>query len=180
VSEPDYITPDKFKVVLDAETIQKRVAELGAEISKDLDGRQVILMGVLKGAFIFLSDLARNMNIPVKLDFVQLSSYGDSDTSSGKVEMKRPFEMDLTGHTIVVVEDIVDTGLTIKWFMDYLRSRGHEDVRCCALIDKAERRSIEVEIDYVGFDIPEGFLIGYGLDFAEDYRGIPGIYEYIG
>jgi hypoxanthine phosphoribosyltransferase len=177
VSEPEYISPEKFEVVLEAAAIQKRVAELADEISKDLKGRDVILMGVLKGAFIFLSDLARAMSIPVKLDFVRLSSYGDSDSSSGKVEMKRPFEMDLGGHTIVVVEDIVDTGLTIKWFMDYLRSRGLDDVRCCALINKAERRTIEVDIDYTGFDIPSGFLVGYGLDFAENYRGLPGIYE---
>ena len=177
MSEPQDISPGKFEVVLDAAAIKKRVAELAAQISKDLKGRDVILMGVLKGAFIFLSDLARALTIPAKLDFVRLSSYGDSDSSSGKVEMKRPFEMDLKGHAIVVVEDIVDTGLTIKWFMDYLRSRGHEDVRCCALIDKAERRTIQVDIDYVGFSIPEGFLVGYGLDYAENYRCLPGIYE---
>ena len=182
MSDIDGVAPDKAKLVpvIEPEEIQKRIAELAQEISRDLEGKRVILLGVLKGAYMFMADLAKNLSIPAKTDFVRLSSYGDSDESSGTIVMTKPYEMDLSGHTVVIVEDIVDTGLTLKWLEENLLSQPNVEVRCVVLIDKAERREVDVSIDYVGFHIPEGFLVGYGLDFAEDYRCLPGIYELAG
>jgi hypoxanthine phosphoribosyltransferase len=163
--------------VLTPERIQARVSELAAEISRDFQGREVVFLGILKGAFIFMSDLARHMEVPVKVDFVRLASYGDSSQSSGRIQMTKTHELDLAGQTVVVVEDIVDTGLTLNWLVDHLRRQGPQDLKICALIDKPERRKAPIAVDYVGFQIPRGFLVGYGLDYNECYRCLPGIYE---
>ncbi len=173
------ISPESAKLtpVFTPEEIQTRIAELAQEISRDLKGKQVILLGVLKGAFLFMADLAKNLSIPAKTDFVRLSSYGDSDMSTGTIVMTKPYEMDLSGHTVLIVEDIIDTGLTLKWLGENLLSQPDVDVKCVVLLDKAERRETNVAVDYVGFKVPDGFLVGYGLDFAEDYRCLPGIYE---
>lgn len=182
MGEHQDISPDQatLKPVISAEEIQGRIAEMAQEISRDLKGRQVVLLGVLKGAFLFMGDLAKNLSIPAKTDFVRLSSYGDSDESSGTIVMTKPYEMDLSDHTVVVVEDIVDTGLTLKWLEENLLSQPNVEVKIAVLIDKAERREVDVAIDYVGFNVSEGFLVGYGLDYAEDYRCLPGIYELAG
>lgn len=175
------MSPDsgELHLILSPEQIQERVAELGRQISGDYHGKDLLLIGILKGAFIFLSDLARHMDLPVQVDFVRLASYGDSCTSSGNIEMTKCVELPLKGRSVLVVEDIVDTGLTLQWFLNYLRDQGAAEVKTCALIDKPERRDSELAIDYVGFKIPQGFLVGYGLDYNEHYRYLPGVYELI-
>ena len=165
------------KVIISPEAIQARVRELAQELSQDLAGQEPVLLGVLKGCFIFLSDLARQLSVPAQVDFVRLASYGHSDTTSGKVKMTKAPEMDLSGRAVVVVEDIVDTGLTLAWLKERLEEQEPAVVKLCVLVDKAERRQIDLELDYVGFKVPDGFLVGYGLDFDEGYRCLPGIYE---
>lgn len=166
-----------IKVVFSPETIQRRVRELAEQISADFAGQAPIMLGVLKGCFIFLSDLVRQVDCSLEVDFVRLASYGSSATSSGRVQLVKGPELPLAGRPVVVVEDIIDTGVTLKWLTEYLRSMGPSSVHLCVLVDKAERREVEVEVDYVGFKVPGGFLVGYGLDFDEKYRFLPGIYE---
>lgn len=166
-----------LKLVLSPERIQRRVAELAADISREYQGRDLAVLGVLKGAFIFMGDLVRCLDMQVEMDFVRLSSYGASTESSGRIRMTKEPEIDLSGRPVVVVEDIVDTGLTLNWLVDRLRGQGAVEVRTCSLIDKPERRQAPVQLDYVGFDIPSGFLVGYGLDYNEQYRHLPGVYE---
>jgi|Deesub1362A_J573_1020465.scaffolds.fasta_scaffold02437_6 hypoxanthine phosphoribosyltransferase len=163
--------------VLTPEQIQARVAELGEQLSRDFQGEEPIFLGVLNGAFIFLSDLVRHMRLPVQVDFVRLASYGASTTSSGQIRITKDCELDLTGRCVLVVEDIVDTGLTLHWLAERLRARGPRQLKLCALIDKPERRQCDLHLDYVGFHIPRGFLVGYGLDYNEQYRYLPGIGE---
>ncbi|MBU0515764.1 MAG: hypoxanthine phosphoribosyltransferase [Proteobacteria bacterium] len=164
------------ELVLAAEQIQARVRELAAQLSTEFTGKRPLFIGILNGAFIFLSDLVRHLAVPVQIDFIRLASYGASDTSSGRITMTKDLELPLEGRDVVVVEDIVDTGLTLRWLVDQLRSRGPASVKVCALIDKKERREVEVEVDYVGFEVPDGFLVGYGLDFNEDWRHLPAVY----
>jgi len=150
---------------------------LAAQLAEEYADSEPVVLGVLKGCFIFMSDLVRRLDLPVEIDFVRLASYGASDISSGKVEMSTPPSLPLEGRPVLVVEDIVDTGLTLSWLKEYLKSLGPSSVRFCVLVDKAERREIDFEADYVGFHVPKGFLVGYGLDFDERYRFLPGIYE---
>lgn len=163
-------------VVLSPERIQARVRELGDQISQDL-GDQPVLVGVLKGAFVFLGDLARSMTVPVQVDFLRVASYGSSSVSSGNIVLTKAPELDLNGRAVVLVEDIVDTGRTVAWLKQHLAGLGARVIKVCALIDKPERREVELSIDYVGFRVPQGFLVGYGLDFNEQYRHLPGVYE---
>lgn len=166
-----------IKLVFSPEVIQRRVQELAAQLAEDYADSEPVVLGVLKGCFIFMSDLVRRLNLPVEIDFVRLSSYGASETSSGQVEMSTPPSLPLKGRPVLVVEDIVDTGLSLSWLDEYLASLGPSSVRFCVLVDKAERREVDFEADYVGFQVPGGFLVGYGLDYAERYRFLPGIYE---
>jgi hypoxanthine phosphoribosyltransferase len=164
--------------VLSPEQIQARVAELGGQLSRELAGeREPVLLGVLYGSFVFLSDLMRHITIPVQVDFCRVASYGHSTESSGEVTMSLDCELDLSGRTLVVVEDIVDTGLTLRWLARRLGRKGPREVKLCALIDKPERREVELELDYVGFHVPRGFLVGYGLDYNQQYRHLPGVAE---
>lgn len=169
-------TGHAMTVVLSPERIQARVRELGDQISRDL-GDQPVLVGVLKGAFVFLGDLARCMTVPVQVDFLRVASYGSSSVSSGKIQLTKAPELDLAGRAVVLVEDIVDTGRTVAWLKEHLAGLGASVIKVCALIDKPERREVELSIDYVGFHVPQGFLVGYGLDFNEQYRHLPGVYE---
>lgn len=166
-----------LKLVLSPDQIQKRVAELAVQIAKDVGSSDPVMLGILNGAFIFMSDLVRHMSVPVRMDFLRLASYGDSSHTSGSIQIRKTPEVRLKNRTVVVVEDIVDTGLTMRWLMDYLGEKGVSDLRIASLIDKPERRETDVKVDYVGFQIPSGFLVGYGLDYAERYRQLPGIYE---
>ncbi len=171
---------EELKLLISAEEIAKRVKELAAQISQDYKGREVVFIGILKGAFIFLADLVRAVDLPqLEIDFVRLASYGKSDTSSGEVQITKDIELSIQGKDVIVVEDIVDTGYTLAYLRDVLKLHEPRSVKICCLIDKAERREIEMEIDYCGFKVPKGFLVGYGLDFAEKYRHLSGIYEIV-
>ncbi len=164
------------ELVLAADQIAGRVRELAAKISAEYAGKTPLLIGILNGAFVFLSDLVRQLEVPVQIDFVRLASYGSSDTSAGKITMTKDAELPLAGRDVIVVEDIVDTGLTLRWLVDELQGRGPASVKVCALIDKKERREIDIQVDYIGFEVPQGFLVGYGLDFDEDWRHLPDVY----
>jgi hypoxanthine phosphoribosyltransferase len=156
-----------------AEQIQRRIAELGAEIARDYEGRNPLLIGVLKGACIFISDLLRAIDLKLGIEFMAISSYGSSTRTSGEVRIVKDLDVAIEGRDILVVEDIVDTGLTLSYLLANLKSRGATSVKLVALLDKHERREREVEIDYLGFSIPDAFVVGYGLDFAERYRNLP-------
>jgi hypoxanthine phosphoribosyltransferase len=156
-----------------AEQIQSRIAELGAEIARDYEGRNPLLVGVLKGASIFMSDLLRAIDLRLGIEFMAISSYGASTRTSGEVRIMKDLDVPIEGRDIIVVEDIVDTGLTLSYLLANLESRGASSVKLVALLDKFERRERDVEINYLGFKIPDAFVVGYGLDFAERYRNLP-------
>jgi hypoxanthine phosphoribosyltransferase len=166
-------TDPNLEVLIPAEKIQNRIRELGAEIARDYSGRNPLLIGVLKGAFLFLSDLMRAADIPLNVEFMAISSYGAEMRSSGEVRILKDLDVAIEGRDILVVEDIVDTGLTLSYLLANLQSRGAASVKLAALLDKYERREKEVTIDYLGFKIPDKFVVGYGLDFAERYRNLP-------
>lgn len=157
--------------------ITRRLDELAAAINRDYQGQELLLIGILKGACIFLSDLARRLEMPVQIDFVRLASYGEKADSSGSVAITKDVELPIEGRHILIVEDIIDTGLTLAWYLDYLKKLKPASIRSCAMIDKVERREIDVNLDYVGINVKSGFLVGYGLDFAERHRNLPAIYE---
>ena len=159
--------------LLSEEQIQTRIKELGAQITHDYAGRNPLLIGVLKGACFFLSDLLRAIDTPLSIEFMAISSYGSSTRTSGEVRIMKDLDVPIEGRHILVVEDIVDTGLTLSYLLANLASRGAASVKLAALLDKYERRQKEVRIDYLGFPIPDEFVVGYGLDFAERYRNLP-------
>lgn len=162
--------------IIKKEEIQQAVARIARQISSDYKNHDLVLVGVLKGAFIFLADLVRQLAIPVKLDFVCLSSYEDGITPRATVRIKKELEIEVKGKDLLIVEDIVDTGSSMRRLMNYLEIFKPKTVRICTLIDKRERRKIDIAIDYVGHEIDQGFLVGYGLDYAEAYRHLPAIY----
>jgi hypoxanthine phosphoribosyltransferase len=168
--------PDLIPVLTQAD-IQKIVQRLGRRISSDYQDREPILIAVLKGSFVFLSDLMRQLSISVKIDFLRAASYGDETSTSGKIRLTKEIELDLRGQDVLLVEDIVDTGLTLERLVDYLNSFGPSSIKICALIDKKERRQTEIVIDYAGQTVAEGFLVGYGLDYAERFRNLPDIHH---
>lgn len=162
-----------LEVLLSEQRIQERVTELGAEITRDYAGRNPLLIGVLKGACFFLTDLLRAIDTRVGIEFMAISSYGASTRTSGEVRILKDLDVAVEGRDLIVVEDIVDTGLTLSYLLANLKSRGAASVKLVALLDKFERREREVEINYLGFKIPDHFVVGYGLDFAERYRNLP-------
>jgi hypoxanthine phosphoribosyltransferase len=166
-------TNPNLEVLIPTEKIKERINELGAEIARDYAGRNPLLIGVLKGACLFLSDLMRVADIPLNVEFIAISSYGAEMRTSGEVRILKDLDVAIEGRHILVVEDIVDTGLTLSYLLANLKSRGAESVKLAALLDKFERREKEVPIDYLGFQIPDKFVVGYGLDFAERYRNLP-------
>jgi hypoxanthine phosphoribosyltransferase len=161
------------ETLIDRERLQRRVAELGEEISADYAGRDLLLVGVLKGAVFFMADLMRHLAIPCEIDFMAISSYGDSTDSSGVVRILKDLDINIEGRDVLVVEDIIDSGLTLSYLMRNLEAREPASLEICALLTKPERREIDVPVRYVGFEIPNRFVIGYGLDFAERYRNLP-------
>jgi len=167
----------EFLPVLKKDDINRMVVTVAHKISSDYKDKELILIGVLKGAFIFLSDLIRNLSIPVKVDFVGVSSYGNKTSSSGNIQLTKSLEIDIKRKNVLVVEDIIDSGLTLAWLIDYLMSFKPETVKACALLDKRERRKTQVQIEYTCHVVQEGFLVGYGLDYREDYRNLPEIYH---
>jgi hypoxanthine phosphoribosyltransferase len=162
-----------LETLFSAEQIRRRIAELGAEIAHDYEGKNPLLIGVLKGACIFISDLLRAIDLKLGIEFMAISSYGASTRTSGEVRIVKDLDVPIEGRDILVVEDIVDTGLTLSYLLANLESRGATSVKLVALLDKHERRERAVEIDYLGFPIPDAFVVGYGLDFAERYRNLP-------
>ncbi|HHV45637.1 MAG TPA: hypoxanthine phosphoribosyltransferase [Tissierellia bacterium] len=161
------------EILVTEEQIQSKVKELGERITEDYQGKDLMLVGILKGAVMFLSDLARNIKLPVMIDFMAVSSYGSSSESTGIVRIIKDLESSIDGKDILIVEDIIDTGLTLSYLTDNLRKRRAKSVRIVTLLDKPERRKVEVPVDYTGFVIPDEFVIGYGIDYAEQYRNLP-------
>jgi len=164
---------DKPKVVITREEIANKVAELATQLRKDYREKNPLLIGILKGSFVFMSDLVRAMDIPVEIDFVRLASYGAGKNSSGKVKLIKDVETPIKDRHVLVVEDIIDRGLTVQFLLDYLSFRKPASLKLCALFDKPSRRKVEVPIDYVGFTVPDAFVVGYGLDLNEKFRHLP-------
>jgi hypoxanthine phosphoribosyltransferase len=167
------IEKDIAEILIGTEELQAKVAELGRQISEDYRGRNPLLICLLRGAVVFLSDLIRATDIPLEMDFMAISSYGDSTESSGVVRLMMDLKSSITGRNVLIVEDIVDTGRTLAYILDNLRTRRPADVKICALLSKPSRREAPVEVDYLGFEIPDKFVVGYGLDYAENYRNLP-------
>src|SRR5712691_563383 len=161
------------KVLIDEQTLRARVAELGGEISADYVDKDLLLVGVLKGAVFFMADLMRHLTIPCEVDFMAISSYGASTDSSGVVRILKDLDINIEGRHVLVVEDIIDSGLTLSYLVRNLESREPASLEVCALMTETARREMEVEVRYLGFEIPNKFVIGYGLDFAERYRNLP-------
>jgi hypoxanthine phosphoribosyltransferase len=160
-------------VLIDEDRLRSRIAELGEEISTDYAGRDLLLIGVLKGAVFFMADLMRQLTVPCEIDFMAISSYGASTDSSGVVRILKDLDINIEGRHVLVVEDIIDSGLTLSYLMRNLEAREPVTLEVCALLTKPERREIDVPVRYVGFEIPNAFVVGYGLDFAERYRNLP-------
>ena len=161
------------EVLIEEHALQRRIAELGEEISADYAGRDLLLVGVLKGAVFFMADLMRNLSIPCEIDFMAISSYGEGTDSSGVVRILKDLDINIDGRDVLVVEDIIDSGLTLSYLIRNLEAREPASLEICALMTKPELREIEVPVRYVGFEIPNRFVIGYGLDFGERYRNLP-------
>jgi hypoxanthine phosphoribosyltransferase len=163
--------------VLSKNDVDKMVTRVAHKISSDYQDQELILIGILKGAFVFLSDLVRHLTIPVKIDFIRVRSYGSSASSSGNIRLTKEIEIDINNKNVLLVEDIVDTGLTLSYLIDYLKTFHPKTVKICALINKHERRNANIKIHYACHEMTEGFLVGYGLDYNEDYRYLAGIYH---
>jgi len=164
---------DIAEILVDADALAAKVRELGARIADDYRGRDLVLVSILKGALPFLADLMRAIPIPLALDFLEVSSYGASTESSGVVRILKDLANPIEGHNVLVVEDILDTGHTLAHVIEHLRSQHPASIRLCTLLDKPARRVVPIQIDYRGFEIPDKFVVGYGLDYAEHYRNLP-------
>ena len=167
---------DNYKILLSHETIQARVKELGDEITRDYKGKEPVVICMLKGAVYFFADLTKHIKLPLMLDFARLSSYKNG-TTSGQMELIYDITAKIEGRDVILVEDIVDSGKTLAYFIELLKTRHPASVKICAFLDKKERREVNIDVDYIGFDIPCGFVIGYGLDYAEKYREFPFLAE---
>lgn len=164
---------ERVEVLLSEEEVDKRIKEIGDQISKDYAGKQVHLVCVLKGGSFFMCELAKRITVPVSLDFMSVSSYGSGTQSSGIVKIVKDLDEPLEGKHVLVVEDIVDSGRTLSYLMEMMKERGAADVKICTLLDKPERRVVDVKVDYTGFNIPDEFVVGYGLDYDQRYRNLP-------
>lgn len=164
---------DLERVLLSEEQLHARLDEIAAQIDADYAGREVLLVGVLKGAVMVMADLARRLSVPLAMDWMAVSSYGSGTKSSGVVRILKDLDTDLTGKNVLIVEDIIDSGLTLSWLLSNLRSRGPASVEIATMLRKPEAAKVEVPVRYVGFDIPNEFVVGYGLDYAERYRNLP-------
>ncbi len=171
---------EKIRVLLSEEEVDKRIQEIGEQISKDYEGKEVHLICVLKGGVFFMCELAKRIRVPVSLDFMSVSSYGDETSSSGVVRIVKDLDQPLEGKDVLIVEDIIDSGRTLYYLMDILQKRNPRSLRLCTLLDKPERRVKDVKVDYTCFNIPDEFVVGYGLDYAQKYRNLPyiGVVEF--
>jgi len=166
----------KQELLIPQAKIRSRILELASQISSDYSGKEPVFVGVLNGAVFFFTDIVREMTIPLQIDFVRAASYGAGDSSSGHVRLTKGLERPVKDKPVILVEDIIDTGLTISKIMDIIGEQYPESIRLCSLIDKQERREKDIVIDYCGFQVKEGFIVGYGLDYNEQYRGLKDIY----
>jgi len=162
-----------MKVLIDEQKIENRVAELGAQIAADYNDKNLVVIGILKGAVLFMADLIKKIDIPLSIDFMAVSSYGKSTRSSGIVRILKDLDEEIEGKDVLIVEDIVDTGLTLKFLAENILSRNPKSLRVCCLLDKPSRRKVAVSVDYVGFEIPDEFVVGYGLDYDQKHRNMP-------
>ncbi len=165
--------PEVQSVLLNAQTIKRRVRSLGKEITRDYKCRSPILIGVLRGAAVFLSDLIRHISLELEVDFIALSSYGSATETSGQVQLVKDLESSIDGRDVILVEDIVDTGLTLNYLVSNLKTRNPASLSVCVLLSKPSRRKVEINIDYLGFEVPDSFVVGYGLDFDQQFRNLP-------
>ena len=164
---------ENIRVMISEEDVNKRIAEMGAQISRDYAGKEVHLIAILKGSVFFACELAKRITVPVTIDFMSVSSYGNSRESSGIVKIAKDLDETLEGKDVLIVEDIIDSGRTLYYLMDILAKRKPKSMKLCTLLDKPERRVKDVKVDYVGFNIPDEFVVGYGLDYAQRYRNLP-------
>lgn len=164
---------DIERILLTEEEMRAKVREIGEKISKDYEEKEPILIGVLKGSVPFMADLLKEITIPCSMDFMAVSSYGNSSKSSGVVRILKDLDFEIEGRHIIIVEDIIDSGITLRYLVDYLKNRGPASIEIACLLNKPERRVADVKAKYIGFDVPDYFLVGYGLDFAEKYRNLP-------
>lgn len=171
------LAKERFVLLYPREEVAERVRELAKAISGDYQDRELVLVGVLKGAFVFLADLIRHLTVPAMVDFIGLSSYGSRSESSGEVVLTKDLQIPIEGRDVLVVEDILDTGLTTDLVLKRLQERRPASLKLCALIDKKERRRVPVAVDYVGFELDKGFVVGYGIDYDEQYRHLPDVYR---
>ena len=167
----------EMELVISRDDIEMRVRELGKEITKDFHGSKLVVVGILNGAFMFLADLVREIDLPREVDFLRAASYGAGRSSSGEIKITKDIELSIYDKEILIVEDLIDTGLTLATIKENLESRTSKSVRICVLIDKTERREIDLKADYIGFEIKNGFLVGYGIDYAEKYRQYLDVYR---
>ena len=164
---------ENIRVMISEEDVNKRIAEMGAQISEDYAGKEIHLIAILKGSVFFACELAKRITIPVTIDFMSVSSYGNSRESSGIVKIAKDLDETLEGKNVLIVEDIIDSGRTLYYLMDILSKRNPKSMKLCTLLDKPERRVKDVKVDYVGFEIPDEFVVGYGLDYDQQYRNLP-------
>lgn len=164
---------DIKEILLDEETLKSKVKELGDMISRDYKGKDLVLIGVLKGSVMFMADLMKEITIPCAMDFMAVSSYGNSTSSSGVVRILKDLDFEIEGKDVLVIEDIIDSGVTLKYLMEYLKARKANSLEVACLLNKPERRKVDMNVKYTGFVVPDEFLIGYGLDYAEKYRNLP-------
>src|SRR5918993_457901 len=173
--ETSNMMPSVKEVLITSEDIMEKVRELGKRITEDYRGERLLLVGILRGAVVFLSDLMRHLQLPCEIDFMEVSSYGADTTSSGVVRILKDLEEDITGRHVLIVEDIIDTGLTLSYLRRSLLTRGPASLEICALVTKPSRRRVELDVKYLGFEVPDEFVVGYGLDYAGAYRNLPDI-----
>lgn len=167
--------PDVKEVLIPSSAIQEKVCEIGERITVDYEGERPLLVGILRGAVVFLGDLMRDINLPCELDFMDISSYGTGTSSSGVVRILKDLEEDITGRHVLIVEDIVDTGLTLSYLRRALLQRNPASLEICSLLSKPDRRRVELDVKYLGFEVPDEFVVGYGLDYAGAYRNLPNV-----
>ncbi len=164
---------DHISVLISEEEIDRRIRELAEQISKDYEGRKIRMVGILKGASFFMCELAKRITVPVSIDFMQVSSYGGATESTGRVRIRKDLDDSIDGLDVIIVEDIVDSGRTLAFLGNFLKSKGARSIRYCTLLDKPERRVVDLKADYYGFIVPDKFVVGYGMDYDQEYRNLP-------
>ena len=172
---------EKINVLISEETVDAKIKEIGEKISKEYEGQQVHLLCILKGSVFFTCELAKRITVPVTMDFMSVSSYGDGTSSSGVVRIAKDLDETIEGKNVIVIEDIIDSGRTLSYLLEILQKRNPRSMKLCTLLDKPDRRVKDVKVDYVGFEIPDEFVVGYGLDYAQKYRNLPyiGVVEFV-